>query len=249
QMPAGAVPDQIRKALSSPTVGELSGHLTAIKLYNSGSFFDTRSVPPQDYDAIARLTARFPRVIVECHPALIGSAVLRFRELVAGRLEVAMGLETANLSVLEMLNKRLTPAGFMRAARFLTENDVDVRAFVLIQPPFVSAECAAEMAAESAEFAFQCGASVVSLIPTRSDDGVLQVLERNGYFARPSLHVIERALELSIALGKGRVIVDLWKLDEFAECQACFEARRTRLARMNLTQAAVPRVSCSTCGS
>src|SRR5260370_26132042 len=45
---------------------------TQIKLYNSGSFFDRRAIPPADYPAIAQRVRRFERLIVECHPALMG---------------------------------------------------------------------------------------------------------------------------------------------------------------------------------
>src|SRR5213078_1780566 len=52
------------------------GHTSAaksarqIKLYNSGSFFDPRAIPPDDYEPIVRRVAAFERVIVESHPAL-----------------------------------------------------------------------------------------------------------------------------------------------------------------------------------
>lgn len=89
-VPVGAIPAQIEFALARLPPARV------VKLYNSGSFFDPRAVPVADYPAIASLLGRFERVIVECHPALIGDPCLRFRDLISARLEVAMGLETVH---------------------------------------------------------------------------------------------------------------------------------------------------------
>ncbi|HUD83483.1 MAG TPA: hypothetical protein VMQ67_08260, partial [Candidatus Saccharimonadales bacterium] len=51
-VPAGAIPGQIDFALR--TWGEGGGDLQQIKLYNSGSFFDSAAIPPGDYPTIAR---------------------------------------------------------------------------------------------------------------------------------------------------------------------------------------------------
>ena len=77
----GAVPRQIRRALAGlPTPRQ-------IKLYNSGSFFDPRAIPPEDDVAIADSVAGCDRVIVESHPAFLrgagGQRCLRFRDLLA----------------------------------------------------------------------------------------------------------------------------------------------------------------------
>src|SRR5207247_1733378 len=58
--------------------------LRQIKLYNSGSFFDPRAIPPQDYPGIADRVRCFERVIVECHPGLVGERCLKFRDLLSG---------------------------------------------------------------------------------------------------------------------------------------------------------------------
>ena len=93
-VPLGAIPAQIDHALLKlPPARQL-------KLYNSGSFFDPQAIPPADYGAIAQRANRFERLIVENHPALTGDACLRFRDLLSGKLEIAMGLETAHPEVL-----------------------------------------------------------------------------------------------------------------------------------------------------
>src|SRR5580692_11274786 len=133
-VPVGAIPAQIEYALARlPTA-------RVIKLYNSGSFFDPRAIPVSDYPAIARLLDGFERVIVESHPVLIGDNCFRFRDLISGRLEVAMGLETVHPEVLPRLNKGMTLEQFSSAANLLLRNDIDLRAFILIKPPSLSEE-------------------------------------------------------------------------------------------------------------
>ena len=79
-----------------------------------------------------------------------------------------MGLEIADDEILAKLNKRMTLAMFRRAAEFLTSHGIAMRAFVMVKPPFVRTEAdALEFARRSIDFAFECGAGVVSVIPAR----------------------------------------------------------------------------------
>jgi uncharacterized Fe-S cluster-containing MiaB family protein len=61
-VPVGAIPAQIDYALSKLP------HARQIKLYNSGSFFDHKAIPSEDYGALAAQVCSFERVIIECHP-------------------------------------------------------------------------------------------------------------------------------------------------------------------------------------
>jgi archaeosine synthase beta-subunit len=248
-VPAGAIEMQIRGALA-----ELPG-ARWIKLYNAGSFFDPKAIPREDFPAIAASVAGFERVIVESHPSLVGAEALRFRDLLRGRLEVAMGLEVADESVLERLNKGMTLAGFADAAERLRRAGIDLRAFVLVQPPFVAPGDAVEQALRALEFARDHGARVVSFVPTRGGNGALEALAAQGEFAPPSLATVEDVFDRSLD-GRGaretrgaRVFVDLWDLERFSDCPRCFPARRDRLARMNLSQRIEPRVACASHGA
>jgi archaeosine synthase beta-subunit len=242
--PRGAIPEQIRQALS---------HLAParrIKLYNAGSFFDRRAIPPDEHVEIAALVDPFERVVVESHPALVGPAVWRFRDRLRrpGALEVAMGLETIHPDVLPRLNKRMTLDGFRRAAADLLAEGVGLRVFVLAGLPWVSSAEAREWTARSVAFAFDCGASVVSLIPTRTGNGAMDALVRTGEFEVPSLRLLEQGLEDALPAARGLCFADLWDLQTFARCSECFEARLARLAGMNRMQEVFPAVSCRTCG-
>ncbi len=242
EVPAGAIPAQIEYALARlPAARE-------IKLYNSGSFFDPRAIPVDDYTAIADRLRSFERVIVESHPALIGERTLKFRDLLHGRLEVAMGLETVHPEVLPRLNKRMTLQQFSSAAEWLQENDIDLRAFILIKTPFMDEAEGLEWTERSLDFAFDCGAMAVSLIPTRGGNGALDELERNGEFSPPRMKTVEAALNYGLGLKRGRVFVDLWDLKVPGACEPCYRARVSRLTEMNLRQSILPPVRCDRCG-
>jgi radical SAM enzyme (TIGR01210 family) len=239
-VPLGAIPAQIDHALFElPPARQL-------KLYNSGSFFDPHAIPPQDYGAIAQRANRFDRLIVENHPALTGDACLRFRDLLSGRLEVAMGLETAHPEVLARLNKRMTLDQFSRAATFLRRNEIDLRVFILVQPPYMPAAEALHWAERSLDFAMEHGATAAVLIPTRAGNGVMDELMANGRFTPPALHTLESAMEYGLGLKAGRVFADLWRLR--ASCAGCRALRADRLRKMNLEQVVLDRIACDQCG-
>jgi uncharacterized Fe-S cluster-containing MiaB family protein len=254
----GAIPRQIDHALARLPPAR------HVKLYNSGNFFDRQAIPPEDYTAIAERVAGFRTVIVENHPKLCGQACVEFRDLLraakrqspaadarqadAGngpQLEVALGLETAHPDILPRLNKQMTLDDFRRAAAFLTGQEIAVRAFILLKPPFMAeAECV-DWGLRSIEFAFDCGARICSVIPTRGGNGVMERLERERQFAPPRLASLEATLERGIALRRGRVLVDLWDVERFQNCPRCGPARSDRLRQMDLSQQILPAIACS----
>ena len=239
RVPAGAIPHQIEIGLK-----QIGNGARQLKLYNSGSFFDPQAIPREDYPAIASLVESFENIIVESHPALIGPEVLNFAERVGGKLEVAMGLETAHPAALAKLNKRMTLEQFANAATFLREHKIALRAFVLVQPPFVPTAEAVQWVVKSVMFAFDCGAAIVSLIPLRLGNGALEDMG----FQPPRLERVEVECEKAIQLQRGRVFADLWDLEKFSSCSECFPTRRSRLERMNFEQRVLPSVKCDACG-
>jgi radical SAM enzyme (TIGR01210 family) len=233
----GVIPEQIRAALAGlPPARQ-------VKLYNAGSFFDSQAIPPGDDEAIAGELAAFARVIVEAHPAYLrgpyGERCLRLAERLPGRLEVAIGLETANADVLARLNKRMTLDDFHQASGFLRAHDIDVRAFVLLQPTFMRAEEAVEWGCRSIDVAFDAGASVCSVIPTRGGNGAMEAVAATP----PPLTALESVLEYGVVAGRGRVFADLWDVERFYSCR-CSPERAARLRAMNRTQRIATPVLC-----
>ena len=246
-VPPGAIPAQIRTALAGLQP------VRHIKLYNAGSFFDPQQIPIEDDAAIARDVEGFARVIVESHPAFLSGAYAercrRFKALIGGQLEVAIGLETAHPEVLARLNKRMTLDAFRRAADFLLGQDIDLRVFVLLSPPFMPAGEAVEWACRSIELAAECGATACSVIPTRGGNGAIEAL--GDAFAPPRLPALESVIEYGLGQRRAgpfgpagmRVFADLWDVERFFSC-SCSPARAARLATMNREQRVSERVPC-----
>ncbi len=238
--PPGALPAQLRQALVA--AGPIPSP-AALKLYNASNFFEPRAVPTEDEDEILALATPFARVTVECHPRLIGDRCLRFAGRLAGRLEVAMGLETVHPQALPRLNKGLTLEDFDRAAGVLRRAGIGLRAFVLVGCPFVPPEEAVDWAVRSAVHAFEQGAERVSLIPVRGGNGALEALG----FIPLRLDHLEEALERCLDLP-GIVTADLWDARRFASCPECAEGRIARLERMSRSGLLEGRGGCAACG-
>lgn len=268
----GATPPGAIASQTDDAVRELAGTpgVTRIKLYNAGSFFDPLAVPPGDCDAVATATRAFDRVIVESHPSLVGPRTRAFVDALdraaradtgvgpygggggagASRLEVAMGLETVHPIALDRIHKRMALADFARAADALGTMGVALRVFLLISPPFIPRDEQDAWLTKSVDAAFNAGATVVSLIPTRHGNGAMDALAASGDFRPPAMTDIERSFARALDRprpARARVLLDLWDLARFASCPECLDARRARLHTMNLAQRMLPAATCPAC--
>jgi hypothetical protein len=68
-----------------------------------------------------------------------------------------------------------------------------------------------------------------------------------GQFTEPTLGQLEDAMDYGVGQARGRVFADLWDLERFSSCDACFPQRHDRLARQNDTQQVPLRVTCPSC--
>jgi len=237
-VPVGAIPAQLEYAL------EKLGPAKHLKLFNSGSFFDPKAIPVEDYARIASLADGFNSVLVESHTSFIDEKVLEFSKILGCSIQVAVGLETVHPEVLPLLNKGMTLAGFKEAVSYLKANGISVRAFILLRPPKLSEVEGVEWACRSIDFAFSCGVDVCSVIPVRSGNGALDQLASEGLFQEPSIQSLERVLAYGVALKKGLVFADLWDLERFSDCPECYSRRKKGLEKMNLSQAIQPTIEC-----
>ncbi|HET9268068.1 MAG TPA: hypothetical protein VFO31_07885 [Vicinamibacterales bacterium] len=251
-VPRGAIAQQIRDALVTlPPARQ-------IKLYNAGSFFDPQAIPVDDYDEIAAAVAGFDRVIVESHPAFLRGvyrdACRRFRDLIGGQLEVAVGLETVHQEALAALNKRMTLDDFADAAQVLARDAIALRVFVLLDPPFVPHHEAADCALGGVRTARSVGATACTVIPVRGGNGAIDALPVDQR-PRLGLRELEWVVQEALADGAGapegaplrnqmRVFADLWDIERLYDC-TCSRQRAARLARMNREQAVPPPVACA----
>lgn len=236
--PQGAVPEQLDFALARLPPANV------IKLYNSGNFLDPRAVPIEDWPRIAERVAPFDRVIVENHPRLNLDRAPRFAECLSARLELAMGLETVHPEVLPRLNKQMTVHDFANACRDLRQHDIEIRAFILLRPPFLTEQEGIHWSLKSIAFAFDQGVTCCSVIATRGGNGIMERLAQQGDFSPPSLSSLERVLEHGIAMRRGRVFADTWEAEQLVSCAQCGPARIARIRQLNLQQTILPPVIC-----
>ena len=240
--PPGALTRQLEsvlQALDEPFPDRL-------KLYNASNFFDPRAVPSEDVVGIAMLAAPFAAVTVESHANTIGPRTLAFAERIAGRLEVAVGLETIHPVAAAQLNKHLDLAQFDSAARLLSDHGIDLRVFVLLGAPHVPAEESVEWTVRTVEYAVERGAAVVSIIPVRGGNGEMERLEALGEFTPPALSQLEDALDLSLQFTSTVVTADLWDAERLTACR-CTSERIERMRRLNVTGRAEKRIACQSC--
>ena len=151
-----------------------------------------------------------------------------------------MGLETAHPDALERLNKGCTLDDFAAAARALAAHGVGLRVFLLVAPAVRAARRAGRRGCcDRSTPRSTCGASVVSLIPTRGGNGAIEALAAAGLFAPPTLADARRRGGAG-APPRGAVARACSPTSgissAFATCPACLDARRARLRAMNLEQ-------------
>jgi len=215
-----------------------------VKIYNSGNFFDQKAIPSEVYPILSEKLNSFKTLIVESHPSLIDNRCLNFRNMINPELQVALGLETSNPGVLSRLNKNMTLDDFAKKVKFLTTNNIQVRAFILLKPPFQDESDGVKWAKRSIDFAFQCGVECCVIIPTRAGNGALDFLRNKGYFNIPLIESLEEVLDYGVNLKGGRVFADLWDLEKFSNCEQCFEERKSRLSVTNLNQVILEPIHC-----
>ena len=119
---------------------------------------------------------------------------------------------------------------------------VALRAFVLLQPPFLDAAEGLPWACRSIDYARDAGAAVCSIIPTRGGNGAMEAIG----FKPPRLAELEAAVEYGLARGGLRVFADEWELARFFDCH-CSASRAARLRTMNRTQRPADPVECAAC--
>jgi hypothetical protein len=238
--PAEAIPEQIDDALATLPPAEV------IKLYNAGNFFDTKAIPTSDWQRIASAVCSFERVIVEAHPAFIGAAALRWRDMISGQLEIAIGLETVHADVLARLNKSMTVDDFQQSVSFCRDHDIDVRCFILLRPPWLDEDEGLTWACRSIDAAFDAGVQCCVIVPTRGGNGAMDALAQSGDFTPPRLQSLEAAVAHGLRQHRGRIFADLWDAKQFVRCP-CDRDRIDALQRMNDAQVITLSPACSTC--
>ena len=202
--PPGAITRQIDIALKDSQADWL-------KLYNSGNFFDPKSIPPVDYPAIADRCRHFSRVIVENHPRFGNHRLRQFMDLIDCDLEIAVGLETVQPRWLKRLEKKMSRDDFSRYASELKNIGAGLRVFLILGVPGCDVTEAVRWTRLSLRHAIACGARHVSVIPARTGHGWKGRAHELPEFSPTNLGEIHQDL-LRDADQQTVVTMDLWDL-------------------------------------
>jgi radical SAM enzyme (TIGR01210 family) len=218
----------------TPAEGQVAGQVR--RALGRLPFFDEEAIPPSDVEAIAEMVSGIDLVVVECHPARVGPEVVRFRDSLKGRLEVAMGLEVADPQVLAVLNKKMSLGLFRRAVAYLRAREILVKAFILVKPPFLDEGRALEMGKRTVDFAREVGVDTVALIPTVSTPGIMERMEADRFFGPPHPRTLHEVARHALRPGGLRVIVEIGDLDGLPGCMRCRSRMAETLREVNLRQ-------------
>lgn len=212
-----------------------------IKLYNSSNFFDPFNVPTEDLYPVAKLLHDFSRVIVENHPRLLFTTIPKFRDLLNGKLEIAMGLETTDPAMLKWLNKGMVLDDFETAMAQLQQWGIDTRVFLLLGLPGKSFSESLQSCLESIKLACSLGVRHCSVIPMRTQHGVMANLVSDHRVPEITAAQLEDALSAMLGHFSAIVTVDLWDWDRLpGHCDLCRQSRKARLATMCYQQRVLP---------
>jgi hypothetical protein len=172
-----------------------------LKIFNSGSFFDGMEIAQTTSEKIFEQVNNRPeirRVQVESRPEFLTHEILRkAKEGLNAELEIGVGLETTNDYIrVNCINKGFLLEDFKKATNLCKELEVQVKAYLLIKPPFLTEKEAIEDAINSGIEAERLGVSRVSFNPVNIQKGTLvELLWKKNEYRAPWLWSIVKILE------------------------------------------------------
>jgi hypothetical protein len=185
-------------------MGNYSGE-KIVKIFTSGNFLDDKEIPKTVRDEIIfRLAKKAAKISIETRPEYVKEKkLLEIKKLLDNSdLEISIGLESANDKVLEYsINKGFKFTDYEKAAKIVLENDLKLKTYLLIKPPFLCEKDAIEDCLYSAKkiMHFQ---GIISLNPVCIQRNTLtEYLWRNKEYRPPWLWSI---VEILKNLGKIR---------------------------------------------
>jgi len=173
-----------------------------VKLYTSGSFLDEKEIPASIRNEIIASLPDTRRILFESRPEFVTEEVLD--TLPARRVQVALGLESANDEVLrKSIRKGFSVADYERSARSLHSKGIPVRTYLLLKPPYLTESQAIADTLRSIRFASPHSESI-SVNPLNVQAGTtVEGLWRRGDYRAPWLW------SLIEVLVKGKQLTDV----------------------------------------
>jgi archaeosine synthase beta-subunit len=181
-----------------------------VKVYTSGSFLDDREVDPTSRLAFVRgFSGRARRLLFETLPEFATEE--RISPLVgafAGKIEVALGLETTNATVLaRFVHKSTGPEAYFAAAERIRSMGLPSKAYLLLKPPYLTEE---ESIRDTVGSIGEAGAhfDTLSVNPVHIQNGtVVEWMYHRGRYRPPWLwSVVEVLRQGSTHRGSARLV-------------------------------------------
>ena len=168
-----------------------------VKVYTSGSFLDDREVDPESRAKIVgAFSGRARRLLFETLPEFATEAALApLRDAFRGELEVALGLESTDPTVLtRYVHKSTGPEEYLLAAGRLRALGLRRKAYLLLKPPYLSESESVDDVVRSIEEASR-HFDAISINPVHIQNGtVVEWLYRRGRYRPPWLWSVVDAL-------------------------------------------------------
>ena len=146
----GGVSDEMLREQWKKIRPSLKGKRYA-KIYTSGSFIDPTEVPLDFADEVMSdmKDMGIEKVLIESLPEFVNPKNFSYTN--APKLEIAIGLESSSPLVLDKcVNKRLRWPHFVKVCKSARDNGAEVKAYILLKPPYLNEKDAIEDAVQSA---------------------------------------------------------------------------------------------------
>ena len=200
-------PNEVTKQIDS-AVAQLS-QVQFLKVYTSGSFLDASEIGVEPRTRLLRhCSENGIRLLFESRPEFVIDRTLEEVFAIHDEIELALGLESANDSVLaHSINKGFSFADYKLAADAAHSHGASVRTYVLLKPPFLSeseaiADSIATMRAAAAS------SETISLNPVNVQNGTLvEKLWRSWAYRPPWLWSVLEVMKAGQGLSR-RIVCD-----------------------------------------
>ena len=168
------------------------GPVEYLKIFTSGSFFDSREVSDELLHSIIQTVndAGVEQLQVESRPEYVkADGLSQVVDMLNSRLEVGIGLETSSDLVREKcVNKGFSFADYEKSVKICNSNEALVKTYLLLKPPFMLEREAISDMVKSALDAEQAGSAKISINPMNIQNGTLvEQLWRRGEYKPPWL--------------------------------------------------------------
>jgi len=181
-----------------------------VKVYTSGSFLDDREVDPTSRIAlVSAFSGRARRLLFETLPEFVQPGIISpLRDAFQGEIEVALGLESTDPTVLgRFVNKGSPPSEYLAAADRLSSLRVRRKAYLLLKPPYLTeSEAVGDVIRSVREAAPHFDA--MSVNPVHIQNGtVVEWLYHRGRYRPPWLwSLVDVLREGAILRGDSRLV-------------------------------------------